>query len=260
MGAGQSVVPGWRSPARASWWSPPAAWLRRQGSRLHPLSRQRQSLPDRRRVNRCPHALACARRRERGQYDGLLQAPRRREVGHGGTARSPLRLHRRYPRKGCESVPLGRLRRDRAIVRQASAASSKHSHLTTVLRPRPREQLPPASESGAAKPVPLMNEEMRYRRVCLQFRDHRISQSISPAACHSRAWSNAPNSSRNSRGRSGSEWSCGPIIPTLRNGLNAGKRVLNELIYECQRNREAIGHAELDLETRGWARGAGLRE
>ena len=42
--------------------------------------------------------------------------------------------------------------------------------------------------------------------------------------------------------------------------LDAGKRVLNELIFECQRSLEAIGHAELDLDARGWARGQGLRE
>ena len=42
--------------------------------------------------------------------------------------------------------------------------------------------------------------------------------------------------------------------------LDAGVRVLNELIYECQRSLEAIGHAELDLDARSWARGAWLRE
>ena len=39
--------------------------------------------------------------------------------------------------------------------------------------------------------------------------------------------------------------------------LDAGARVLNELIFECQRSLECIGHAELDLEARGWARGMG---
>ena len=38
----------------------------------------------------------------------------------------------------------------------------------------------------------------------------------------------------------------------------AGVRVLNEVIYECQRSLEGIEHARLDLEARGWARG--LRE
>ena len=42
--------------------------------------------------------------------------------------------------------------------------------------------------------------------------------------------------------------------------LDAGVRVLNELIYECQRSLEGIEHARLDLEARGWARGQGLRE
>ncbi len=42
--------------------------------------------------------------------------------------------------------------------------------------------------------------------------------------------------------------------------LDAGERVLNEMIYECQKSLEAIGHARLDLEARGWARGMGLRE
>ena len=42
--------------------------------------------------------------------------------------------------------------------------------------------------------------------------------------------------------------------------LDAGERVLNEMIYECQRSLEGIGHARLDLEARSWARGAGLRE
>jgi len=39
--------------------------------------------------------------------------------------------------------------------------------------------------------------------------------------------------------------------------LDAGKRVLNELIYECQRSLEAIGHAELDLDAQANARAQG---
>ena len=42
--------------------------------------------------------------------------------------------------------------------------------------------------------------------------------------------------------------------------LDAGVRVLNELIYECQRSLEGIEHAKLDLDARGWAKGQGLRE
>jgi hypothetical protein len=42
--------------------------------------------------------------------------------------------------------------------------------------------------------------------------------------------------------------------------LAAGEHVLNEIIYECQRSLEAIGHAKLDLEARSWARGQGLRD
>ena len=42
--------------------------------------------------------------------------------------------------------------------------------------------------------------------------------------------------------------------------LDAGVRVLNELIFECQRSLGGIEHAKLDLEARGWARGQGLRE
>ena len=42
--------------------------------------------------------------------------------------------------------------------------------------------------------------------------------------------------------------------------LDAGERVLNEIIYECQRSLEGLGHARLDLEARLWARGMGLRE
>ena len=39
--------------------------------------------------------------------------------------------------------------------------------------------------------------------------------------------------------------------------LDAGVRVLNELIYECQRSLEGIEHARLDLDAPGWARGGG---
>ena len=42
--------------------------------------------------------------------------------------------------------------------------------------------------------------------------------------------------------------------------LDAGVRVLNELIYECQRSLEGIEHTKLDLDARGWAKGQGLRE
>jgi hypothetical protein len=42
--------------------------------------------------------------------------------------------------------------------------------------------------------------------------------------------------------------------------LDAGVRVLNELIYEYQRSLEGIEHARLDLDARGWAKGQGLRE
>ena len=42
--------------------------------------------------------------------------------------------------------------------------------------------------------------------------------------------------------------------------LDAGERVLNEMIYQCQRSLEGIGHARLDLDARSWARGMGLRE
>ena len=41
--------------------------------------------------------------------------------------------------------------------------------------------------------------------------------------------------------------------------LDAGERVLREMVYECQKSLEAIGHARLDLEARGWARARGLR-
>jgi len=42
--------------------------------------------------------------------------------------------------------------------------------------------------------------------------------------------------------------------------LDAGVRVLNEVIYECQRSLEGIEHTRLNLDPRSWARGAGLRE
>ena len=42
--------------------------------------------------------------------------------------------------------------------------------------------------------------------------------------------------------------------------LDAGVRVLNDLIYECQRSLEGIAQAKLDLDARGWAKGQGLRE
>ena len=38
-----------------------------------------------------------------------------------------------------------------------------------------------------------------------------------------------------------------------------GERVLNEIIHECQRSLEAIGHAKVDLEARERARGQGLK-
>ena len=40
--------------------------------------------------------------------------------------------------------------------------------------------------------------------------------------------------------------------------LDAGVRVLNELIFECQRRLEGIEHARLDLEARGWAKARGM--
>ncbi len=40
--------------------------------------------------------------------------------------------------------------------------------------------------------------------------------------------------------------------------MTEGERVLNEIIYECQRSLEAIGHAKIDLEARQWARARGL--
>ena len=42
--------------------------------------------------------------------------------------------------------------------------------------------------------------------------------------------------------------------------LDAGERVLKEMIYECERSLEGIEHAKLDLDARSWARGQGLRE
>ena len=42
--------------------------------------------------------------------------------------------------------------------------------------------------------------------------------------------------------------------------LDAGVRVLNEMIYECQRSLEGIEHAKLDLDARGWARPSGMGE
>jgi len=42
--------------------------------------------------------------------------------------------------------------------------------------------------------------------------------------------------------------------------LDAGGRLLNEMIYECQRSLEGIEHARLELEARGWARARGLGE
>ena len=42
--------------------------------------------------------------------------------------------------------------------------------------------------------------------------------------------------------------------------LDAGERILKDLIYECQRSLEGIEHAKLDLDARSWARGQGLRE
>ena len=42
--------------------------------------------------------------------------------------------------------------------------------------------------------------------------------------------------------------------------LDAGVRVLNELIFECQRSLEGVEHAKLDLDARSWAKGQGVRE
>ena len=38
-----------------------------------------------------------------------------------------------------------------------------------------------------------------------------------------------------------------------------GEQILNEIIHECQRSLEAIGHAKVDLEAREWARANGHR-
>jgi hypothetical protein len=38
------------------------------------------------------------------------------------------------------------------------------------------------------------------------------------------------------------------------------ERILNDLIYECQRSLEGIEHARLELEVRSWARAGRLRE
>jgi hypothetical protein len=38
-----------------------------------------------------------------------------------------------------------------------------------------------------------------------------------------------------------------------------GERVLYEIIHECPRSLEAIGHAKVDLEAREWARRQGLK-
>ena len=46
----------------------------------------------------------------------------------------------------------------------------------------------------------------------------------------------------------------------IRNAdLDAGVRVLNELIFECQRSLEGIEHARLDVEAQSLARMQGLR-
>ena len=42
--------------------------------------------------------------------------------------------------------------------------------------------------------------------------------------------------------------------------LDAGERILKDLIYECQKSLEGIEHAKLDLDARSWARARGLRE
>lgn len=41
--------------------------------------------------------------------------------------------------------------------------------------------------------------------------------------------------------------------------LDAGVRVLNELIFDCQRSPEGIELTKLDLAARSWARGQGMR-
>ena len=40
--------------------------------------------------------------------------------------------------------------------------------------------------------------------------------------------------------------------------LDAGERILKDLIYECQKSLEGIEYAKLDLDARSWARGHGL--
>ena len=42
--------------------------------------------------------------------------------------------------------------------------------------------------------------------------------------------------------------------------LDTGERILNDLIYECQRSLEVIEHARLELAAQSWAKGIGLRE
>ena len=56
-----------------------------------------------------------------------------------------------------------------------------------------------------------------------------------------------------------SEFAPGRAAGIRHADLMAGERVLNELIYERQRSLEAIEHARLELEARGWARANGLR-
>jgi len=41
--------------------------------------------------------------------------------------------------------------------------------------------------------------------------------------------------------------------------VTEGERVLNEIIYECQRSLAAIGHAKIDLEARKCARARGIK-
>ena len=42
--------------------------------------------------------------------------------------------------------------------------------------------------------------------------------------------------------------------------LDAGERILKDLIYECQKSLEGIEHARLDLDARSWARARGMSE
>ena len=42
--------------------------------------------------------------------------------------------------------------------------------------------------------------------------------------------------------------------------LDAGERILKDLIYEFQKSLEGIEHAKLDLDARSWARARGLGE